>query len=219
MNHLSHTKPAKYRSFLTRLTRWHKTNRRHYPWRGQNSLYELLLAEILLQRTNAAKVESVFAEMISTYPKPADLAHANPEKLRHLIAPLGLPTRVKSLISLGKSLETHSGPWKRKDLMGLKGVGAYISGAVHIHHYGRRTELLDPNIIRIYGRIFGLISTHTRPRNDPAFLELSKTLLPSRNISDYIYALLDFGALVCKAINPICQTCPMFKKVCPGIKL
>src|SRR5262249_48857261 len=86
-------------------------------------------------------------------------------------APLGVAHRTARLPHLGRSLvERHGGhvPRGRQELLALPGVGEYVANAVRAVAFGEREPLLDPNIIRLIGRVFGLRSQRARPRDDPA---------------------------------------------------
>ena len=39
--------------------------------------------------------------------------------------------------------------------------------------------------------------------------EMSRTVLPQRNVFDFNQALMDFGATICVARKPKCLLCPM----------
>jgi A/G-specific adenine glycosylase len=45
--------------------------------------------------------------------------------------------------------------------------------------------------------------------------EISRAVLPQKNVFDFNQALMDFGAVQCPARQPQCSSCP-FKRFCRG---
>ena len=55
--------------FRSRLLKWYKSNGRHFPWRNKSaSIYKVIVAEILLQRTRAETVEVFYRDFIRLFP-------------------------------------------------------------------------------------------------------------------------------------------------------
>jgi len=205
------------RKFNTRLYKWHKNNARQFPWRNSSDLYPLLIAEILLQKTNADKVVSAYQELLRRYPSPESLSRAHRGTLKKIIRPLGLVGKVEILKSMSKQLAASKDTEPNLDkLLAMKGIGEYMARSVLIHSRGTRLSLLDPNFVRIYERVFGVRSNRSRPRCDKALWQKAYEFMPRANPSKYVYAMLDFGALVCRASKPKCSDCPMSGDLCNG---
>jgi A/G-specific adenine glycosylase len=208
----------KIKKFNLRLYHWYKKNNRGYPWRSNPDLYSLLVAEILLQKTNADKVVPAYLEIINRYPTAQKLVRARRKTLERIILPLGLIGKVDILKQMAERIISWGNTnVSRQMLLGIKGVGDYIANSVLIHWKHKRLPLLDPNFIRIYKRVFGLTSNHSRPRTDKQLWENALHLIPRRNVSRYACAILDFGAVVCRARNPKCLECTMYPDVCLGV--
>jgi adenine-specific DNA glycosylase len=62
--------------FRRRLMRWQETNARRFPWRETEDPYRILVAEVMLQATFAAKVVPVYEEFIGCYPTAYELSNA-----------------------------------------------------------------------------------------------------------------------------------------------
>jgi A/G-specific adenine glycosylase len=103
-------------------------------------------------------------------------------------------------------------------LLNIKGIGNYIARSILIHGKNERFSLIDPNFIRIYKRVFNIESEKRRPRDDKNLWKKVEILLPESNFSEYSYAILDFGAVICKLKNPKCSICPMMEIICQGYK-
>jgi len=207
----------KVRSFNQRLYNWFSRNGRSFPWRRNPDLYSLLIAEILLQKTNADRVVSAYEEILREYPTPKDMASAATIDIKNIIRHLGISSRSENLKGMARHLLTLKTTPSEQELLQIRGVGTYIARSVLIHTKQKKLSLLDPNFIRTYSRVFGLTSSRSRPRTDPELWLAAVRLVPRRNPSRYVYAILDFGALICRASSPKCLDCPMYQNVCSGV--
>src|SRR5438876_9953729 len=83
---------AKCISWLRRrLLSWFARNGRSFPWREPGRTpYEVVVAEILLQRTTAAGVARAYSRFVERYPSWVALAQAPLNGLENALRPLGL---------------------------------------------------------------------------------------------------------------------------------
>ena len=84
------------------LLAWASTNGRSFPWRSKEAGdYEMIVAEVLLQRTTATAVANFFDAFTEKYPGWNDLAAAHTADLEQFLRPLGLWRRrsVRSSVS------------------------------------------------------------------------------------------------------------------------
>jgi A/G-specific adenine glycosylase len=88
--------------FWNQIINWYSNHKRNFAWRKTQNPYFILVAEILLQQTNAEKVEPVYLKIIKEYPEFNELAKANLSKLEEIIKPLGLVYRAENLIKCAK---------------------------------------------------------------------------------------------------------------------
>lgn len=198
--------------FRERLKAWYKRHGRSFPWRQRGrGIYELVIAEVLLQRTRAEVVSSFYPLFLETFPSWGSLARARPPDLRKLLQPIGLwRRRAVALVALARAITARGGrvPSTREGLECLPGVGQYVANAVQAICYGAQEPMLDVNMARVLERYFG-------PRNlsdiryDPYLQELSRKVLAGEDPKKLNWALLDFGAVVCRARNPRCEVCPL----------
>lgn len=198
--------------FQERLLSWFETYRRNFPWRepGKTS-YEIVISEILLQRTTATAIAAFLPTFIENFPSWESLAAASTDELQALLKPLGL-WKQKSLIfkSLAYSIIEKTGqiPCSRDELEQLPGIGQYIAGAVMLVLCGLAEPLLDATMARVLERFFGprqLVDI----RYDPYLQVLSHKVVEHRESLAVNWAILDLGALVCKPQNPLCPDCPV----------
>jgi DNA (cytosine-5)-methyltransferase 1 len=203
-------------TFQRNLLRWYNKNKRDLPWRYSKDPYQVLVSEILLQKTDAPKVIPIYESFISRYPDLNKLHSANLSDVKAILKGLGLFYRAQRLISIAKYLSIqYEGkvPSRIDQLIKMKGIGKYVASAVLCFAFNRSEPLVDNNIVRLFQRIFGYESPKKRPRDDPSLWYLAKSFLPRKNVRDYNYALLDFSALVCIARNPKHDICPL-KSIC-----
>lgn len=197
--------------FVDRLLAWYEENGRHgLPWRADDaSPFDVLVAEFMLQQTSAEQVLNVYEEFIEKYPTPESILETPQERLAEDIGSLGLKKRTRYLYKASEQLvEDHDStvPNSRSGLLELQGVGEYTAASVLAHGFGKDVAAVDTNVARILSRVFDL-----NRENEPAANEnwvIAEVLLPPGRSSNYIHALIDFGAEVCTASNPNCEECP-----------
>lgn len=193
------------------LLSWRGRNRGDYPWRKTNDPYRILVSEVLLQKTVSHRVARIYDDFFQKFPSVKDLAVANKKEIRALIRSLGLPKRVTYLSSLARQIMTQHGgkvPRNRESLLSLPGVGEYTSAAVLCFAFGERLPIVDTNVLRIFGRFFGL-KIPAKQGTSEKFRRLATSVLPRTNFKEFNYALLDLGAKICLPFNPKCGECPL----------
>jgi len=82
-------------TFRNKIIRWFNKNGRRYPWRETKDPFKILIAEMMLQRTKADQVESVYRRFFSKFSSPEDVAVSNMETLNEILFSLGLKWRIK----------------------------------------------------------------------------------------------------------------------------
>jgi A/G-specific adenine glycosylase len=194
------------------LLSWFVRNGRSFPWRDPDRTpYEVVVAEILLQRTAAGGVARAYAGFIERYPSWTTLAQAPCEGLEKALRPLGL-WRQKALVlhHLAESIEERGGviPRTRAELERLRGIGPYTASAVLAIVYGRAEPLLDVNMARLLGRFLGSRGSPGAGTKGPLHASALRLVSGKRSL-EVNWAALDFGALVCRARRPYCPECPL----------
>ena len=206
----------KLKGFQANILNWYACNGRHLPWRDIDDPYKILIAEVLLQKTDVEKVKFVYEEFVNCWPSLQALSKARISSILKVIRPLGLRYKASRLKSTAKVIiGKFDGeiPEYEDNLLELPGIGRYIASAIECFAFNKPKAVLDTNIIRILTRVFGIKSDKNRPRDDPHLWHLTQALVPANNSKEYNWGLLDYGALVCKSKKPLCSEC-VFHNMC-----
>lgn len=199
-----------------------RVRRRTFPWRrAATTPYELMVAELLLVQTKAEDVADVLPKLLARYPSTEKLARAQSRSLVRILRPLGLQNqRARALRGVAKALvERFEGqlPLSIHELLSLPHVGLYVACAVACFSYGQRAPIVDANVLRVLGRIYG-IEMGRELRRNPDVWKIAWRVLPKRNYALHNYGILDFAAEVCKSRSPQCQICGL-NQICAYAKM
>ena len=197
--------------FADHILKWAGQNFGEFPWRGNRSPYEILVAEFLLKRTTATAVNRVYENFVDKFPSLQAIASTSEEELVQSLSGVGLQRqRARSLKRLVTWLLTTRGgdvPYDLKSLLEVPGIGDYSAAAILSFGHGTRIAVLDANVERIIARVFG---NSLPPRPSKTTLnEVAQRLLPVERHREYNYGLLDLGRLVCRYADPKCGICPL----------
>ncbi|WP_299548082.1 A/G-specific adenine glycosylase [uncultured Helicobacter sp.] len=197
------------------LLNWYQKNGRHsLPWRNKeipNRAYAVLISEIMLQQTRVKVVlENYFFPFLEKFPTLKALSTAKEEEILRAWQGLGYYTRARNLQKLSQLCANTGLPKEVKDLIKLPGIGPYTAGAVACFGYDLNVSFVDSNIKRILTRIFALKSPTQKQLEQQA-----KAILNPQDAFNHNQALLDLGALICKAKAPKCEICPL-QMFCKG---
>src|SRR3954469_9533455 len=192
--------------------RWYADNARDLPWRRPDvSPWAVLVSEVMLQQTPAARVIPAWQEWMQRWPTPADLAAQPAGEAVRAWGRLGYPRRALRLHAAARAVvEHHSGvvPDDEMALRALPGVGAYTAAAVASFAFGRPPAGLDTNVRRVYARFFdGAEDATGSPTVAEATIALSR--VPEAGSAVYNVAVMELGALLCRARSPLCESCPV----------
>ncbi|MFT3824002.1 MAG: hypothetical protein QM731_08775 [Chitinophagaceae bacterium] len=197
--------------FQTSLLSWFKTaGRHHFPWR-KNGLtdFQIVIAEVLLQRTKAETVNNFYPQFIITFPHWHWIASAEISTLEDHLKPIGLyRQRAKRIKALALQMVRLNGqlPSQRIDLEHIPLLGQYIVNAIQLQVFGVPAPLLDVNMARVLERFFGERKM-ADIRYDPYLQKLADQVVAHSFAKEINWAILDFAALVCKARKPLCEKC------------
>ena len=195
---------------------WYDNNKRSLPWRRKCSTkqkeYFTLVSEFMLQQTQVTTVIPYFYNFIKNIPNFEALAKVNETKLLRYWQGLGYYSRAKNLKKSAKLIiDKYNGrlPDNYDELIKLPGVGDYTASAISSIAFNQKIIPLDGNIERLLKRILNL-KTEREVKKENLHRE-KKVFGQTSRSSDYVQALMEIGALLCKPKNPNCGKCPITK--------
>jgi len=201
----------KYTLVREKILDWYKENNRDFPWRTSKSLYQILITEILLQKTIALNVSNIYSDFFTKYKDFNTIYIADITNIQSDIEGLGLSNkRAKILKDLSEMIiKEYKGeiPQDSEILKKVNGIADYVSNAFACFGLNRRTFFFDVNIKRFILRIFK--PQETKVKNESIYAELDK-LLPKTDFKHMYWAILDFGNKICSKNKPKCEICPLF---------
>ena len=198
--------------FRTRLLAWFDRKGRSLPWRRCRSLYGTWISEMMLQQTTVVTVIPYWERFMEAFGDVTSLAAAPLDEVLKMWSGLGYYRRARQLHQAAKILvEEKCGqlPHDREGWLQLPGIGPYASGAIASIGLHQRVPALDANARRVLTR--WLVGT---PRGlaklRPAQLEnVGEELVDPDRPGDWNEAVMELGALVCRASGPACAECPV----------
>jgi A/G-specific adenine glycosylase len=170
------------------LLAWFAENGRDLPWRGTRDPYAILVSEVMLQQTQAARVVPRYLEWLARWPTAEALAAVPTAVVIRAWQGLGYNRRALNLQRAARHVAERGWP---ADLTDLPGVGPYTADAIACFAFGRPVLPTDVNVRRVLARTGGTFD-HTCAQ-----------------------ALMDLGATVCIARVPRCGVCPL-QESCPS---
>ena len=195
---------------------WYDNNKRSLPWRKKCSSkqkeYFTFVSEFMLQQTQVTTVIPHFNNFIKNIPNFESLAKVNETKLLKYWQGLGYYSRAKNLKKSARLIiDQHNGrlPNSYDKLIKLPGVGDYTASAISAIAFNQQIIPLDGNIERLLKRILNL-KTEKEIKKENLHKE-KKVFGQTSRSNDYIQALMEIGALLCKPKNPNCEKCPITK--------
>ena len=196
---------------------WHRSNnRRILPWKGERDAYKIWLSEIILQQTRAAQGLEYYNNFIKKYPSIVSLANAADADVYKLWEGLGYYTRCKNLLITARYIVNNLEgrfPDNYTDILTLKGIGPYTAAAISSFAYHLPHAVIDGNVFRVLARCFCIYTPIDTSEGKKTFTVLANQLLDKRSPSLYNQAIMDFGAVICKPVYPLCSQCPQ-QQIC-----
>ena len=202
--------------FFEILVKWNRNgNIREMPWKGEKDPYKIWISEIILQQTRVQQGLAYYNRFIKAWPDIKSLAAATGQEVYKLWEGLGYYSRCRNLIASAKYINDQRGgqfPEKYEDILSLKGIGNYTAAAIASFAFNQPYAVLDGNVFRVLARFFGIQIPVDTTEGKKLFSVLANDLIDKTNPAEYNQAIMDFGAVVCKPVLPLCDACPLQKK-------
>ncbi len=162
----------------------------------------------MLQQTQVKTVIPYFKKFTKKFKTLKSLSKCSEQKILKLWEGLGYYRRARNLLATSKVLvrEYNSKlPKTIKEIKNLPGIGNYTANALLGLVHNQPAIAVDGNVKRVFSRI---INQQENKINFDQFIETNKRkLFNSKRNSDFVEALMEFGALVCKPKDPKCGIC------------
>lgn len=190
------------------LLSWYGENRRDLPWRKTRDPYRVWVSEIMLQQTRVAAVLPRYEKFLRRFPSVRALASAREASVLAEWSGLGYYSRARNLHAAAKSIMRERGgefPQAAKEWRTLSGIGRYTAAAIASIAFGEAVAVLDGNVARVLGRLLG------DTLEKQAGWNTAQDLLDEKRPGDFNQAMMELGATICLAGEPICTECPIRK--------
>lgn len=189
------------------LVDWYRAEGRTLAWRRTRDPYRILVSEIMLQQTQAARVEPAYEAFLERFPTVQALACASAADVLRAWRGLGYNRRAVHLQRAAAAIvQRHGGtvPPDLDALLALPGVGGYTARAVLAFAFGKDAAPVDTNVTRVLARAVAGRALGRRQAQD-----LAEQMVPVDCGPLWSHALMDLGARYCTARSPRCATCPV----------
>jgi A/G-specific adenine glycosylase len=188
------------------LLNWYEAVRRPLPWRFTRDPWALLVSELMLQQTQAARVVPHYERFLARFPSAASFAAASPAEAIAAWSGLGYNRRALSLQRAARAVAADGWPERLED---LPGVGPYTAAAVASFAWDAQVAAVDTNVRRVIERRDGV------RRSARALARRAAELLPEGRAAEWNQAMMELGATVCRPRRPRCGECPL-REGCAG---
>ncbi|MCW5635430.1 MAG: A/G-specific adenine glycosylase [Rubrivivax sp.] len=195
------------------MQRWQRRHgRRDLPWIGERDPYRVWLSEVMLQQTQVATVLDYYRRFLARFPDVHALAAAPPADVLAAWSGLGYYSRARHLHRCAQQVVAEHGgrfPSDSAALARLPGIGRSTAAAIAAFCFGERAAILDGNVKRVLTRVLGFAADLASAAAERELWQRAEALLPARGIERYTQGLMDLGATVCLARQPLCERCPL----------
>jgi A/G-specific adenine glycosylase len=196
------------------LVAWYRRGHRDLPWRRSRDPYRIWVSEIMLQQTRAEAVIPYYERFLDRFPDFETLAAAAEDEVLTLWSGLGYYSRARNLRRGAIAIQAAGGfPRDYAAIRALPGVGDYTAAAIGSIAFGLPHAVLDGNVLRVVARVGSDPSDISSSAARERFRAMAQTWLDAlpdgHSPGEFNQALMELGATVCLARNPLCLVCPL----------
>jgi A/G-specific adenine glycosylase len=207
---------ASLRTVRNSILAWYEADHRELPFRRSREPWPVLVAEIMLQQTQATRIAERFDAFLDRYPTPAAVAAATPAQVLADWSGLGYNRRALNLHAAATEIVHNGWPSSVAGLEQLPGIGPYSARAVAAIAFGQPVGAVDTNVRRWLVRRLS-----ANPEDAGELQGLADRLARLARSADQLepgtwtHATMEFGARICVARAPRCDICPV-RRGCPS---
>jgi A/G-specific adenine glycosylase len=187
---------------------WTSSNIARYPWRRVGSApYEVLIGEILIEKTTYAVANRVYRRFLRHFPSSSALAEASEDELARVLDCSYLKRHGTYIKLVIQDLLKEGIVKVAKDSYALRALGlqAHNVNAIMCFGYDLHLAVIDSNVARMLSRLFqdSLPAEWSRG----LIQAMGETLLPDFNAAQYNASLLALAEQICRFVRPLCAQC------------
>ena len=168
--------------------------------------FQLLISTMLAAQSTDKRVNIVTKDLFAAYPDAKSFLNLNVTELEDKIKTVGLyKSKAKNILTTCRILvEKYNGkiPTTREELIQLAGVGRKTANVVLSIATDFKAIAVDTHVFRVSNRI-GLAKGKDVRKTEE---DLMKNI-PQNDWSDAHHWLIWHGRRVCRARNPLCESC------------
>lgn len=166
------------------------------PWRTNPEPYWVVVSELMLQQTQVSRVLPKFETFVAQFPDWQSLAGAPLAAVLTAWQGLGYNRRARYLHEIAKVVVRRYDnqlPDSYTELVQLPGIGPGTAGAVLVYAYNKPVAFIETNIRTVVIHHF---FQQQETVSDRELLPLIQTTLPSSDVRNWYWALMDYGAFL-----------------------
>lgn len=179
--------------------------------------FELLVATILSAQATDVQVNKVTKGLFLVAGTPYDMVSMSIDEMEKSIKSIGLyKNKAKNLLAMSKLLiEDYNGkvPETVEELIKLPGVGRKTANVVVSNAFGVPAIAVDTHVFRVSNRL-GLADANDVTETEKQLMQV----IDRADWSKLHHCLIFHGRRICKARNPICESCA-FTGYCKYLKI
>ena len=172
----------------------------------------------MLQQTQVNTVIPYFNKFTKKFKTLKALSKSSESEILKSWEGLGYYRRARNLLACSKQIiKKYKSrlPDNLQEIKKLPGIGDYTGNALLGLVYNKPRLAIDGNVKRVFSRLFNI---KEKKINFEKFIEENKKKLFSSNRNaDFVEAIMEFGALICRPKDPNCITCCL-NKTCKYFK-
>ena len=172
----------------------------------------------MLQQTQVKTVIPYFNKFTNKFKTIKDLSKSKEREILKMWEGLGYYRRARNLLACSKILVNNYKSRLPRSIIEIKklpGGGDYTSKALLWLVYNEPRIALDGNVKRVFSRNLNI--EEEKINFDKLIKKNKKKLFITKRNDDFVEALMEFGALICKPKDPNCLTCCL-NKTCKYFK-
>ena len=166
----------------------------------------------MLQQTQVKTVIPYFYRFIKKFRTLKALSKSSEKQILKLWEGLGYYRRARNLLASSKLLVKNYNsklPNTIDEVKKFPGIGEYTANALLGLIYNQPKIAIDGNVKRVFARFIN--KKKERINFEKLILLNKKKLFSTNRNADFVEALMEFGALICKPKDPKCSVCCLNK--------